>query len=170
MKWGLAARASCAKLPWANCAKLALVIGLSAATSATAIPQSMPQQCGDFMRLRDDAKVKADAVRAAAKSKAERKVVCGLVQRFYSAEGAVLAFLEKNRTWCNIPAEAIKNAKTGHEQTAKFREMACSEAAAPKPHVPTLSEAIAQPSVDTGANTKTGQGTLDSLSGNPLAK
>ena len=174
MTLGLAARAftgaAAAKLSAMNGAKLALVIALAGAAPATAVAQAGPPQCGDFIRLRDDTKQKAEAVREAAKKKAERKVVCGLVQRFYAAEAAVVTFLEKNKTWCNIPAEAVKNAKLGHEQTAKFRDMACNEAAAPKPHVPTLSEAIAQPSIDTGANTKTGQGTLDSLSGTPLAK
>jgi hypothetical protein len=36
--------------------------------------------------------------------------------------------------------------------------------------VPTLSDAIGTPSVDTAGNTKTGRGTLDTLNGNPLAK
>lgn len=148
----------------------ALVPLVMIAASGTASAQAGPPQCGDFVKLRNAAQEKAAAVRDAAQHKAERKVVCGLVQRFYTAEAAVVKFLEDNKTWCGIPAEAIKNAKAGHEQTGKFRDAACNEAAAPKPHVPTLSDAIAQPSVDTGANTKTGHGTLDSLSGNPLAK
>lgn len=175
MKWGLLARAIGAKLSsaaWSasNWAKLALMIALCCAACASARAQGGPQQCGDFLRLRNDAQQKAEAVREAAKHKADRKVVCGLVQRFYASEGNVVKFLESNKSWCNIPEDAIKGAKTAHEQTAKFRDMACNEAAAPKPHVPTLSDAIGQPSVDTGTNTKTGEGTFDSLSGNPLAK
>jgi hypothetical protein len=36
--------------------------------------------------------------------------------------------------------------------------------------VPTLSDAIKAPSIDTDKNIKTGRGTLDTLTGNPLAR
>jgi hypothetical protein len=78
-------------------------------------------------------------------------------------------FLEDNKTWCGIPEQAIKTAKDNHERTLKFRTAACTEAPV-KPRAPSLSDAIGTPSVDTGNNTKTGRGTLDSLNGNPLAK
>ena len=141
------------------------IIAASHAASAQA-----PVQCNAFMPLRDDAQKKAAAVRAATEHKAERKEVCALVTRFATAEAAVVKFLEANKTWCGIPDEAVKAAKTGHERTLKFRTMACSEAPAAQPKAPSLSDAIGTPSVDSAANTKTGRGTLDTLSGNPLAK
>ena len=141
------------------------IIAASHAASAQA-----PAQCNAFMPLRDDAQKKAAAVRAATEHKAERKEVCALVTRFATAEAAVVKFLEANKTWCGIPDEAVKAAKTGHERTLKFRTMACSEAPAAQPKAPSLSDAIGTPSVDSAANTKTGRGTLDTLSGNPLAK
>ena len=141
------------------------IIAASHAASAQA-----PSQCNAFIPLRDDAQQKAAAVRAATEHKAERKEVCALVTRFATAEAAVVKFLEANKTWCGIPDEAVKAAKTGHERTLKFRTMACSEAPAAQPKAPTLSDAIGTPSVDSAANTKTGRGTLDTLSGNPLAK
>ncbi len=141
------------------------IIAASHAASAQA-----PTQCNAFIPLRDDAQQKAAAVRAATEHKAERKEVCALVTRFATAEAAVVKFLEANKTWCGIPDEAVKAAKTGHERTLKFRTVACSEAPAAQPKAPTLSDAIATPSVDSAANTKTGRGTLDTLSGNPLAK
>ena len=113
---------------------------------------------------------KALAVRTAVEHKVERKEICDLVTRYYAAENLVVKFLEDNKTWCGIPQEAIQAAKGNHEHTAKFRTAACAEAPAAKPKVPTLSDAINTPSVDTGANTKTGRGTLDSLNGNPLAR
>ena len=82
----------------------------------------------------------------------------------------MLKFLEDNKTWCGIPDQAISAAKQGHERTGQFRTAACTEAPAPKPRAPSLSDSINTPSVDTGNNTKTGRGTLDSLNGNPLAK
>ena len=51
----------------------------------------------------------------------------------------------------------------------KFRTMACSEEG-PRPKAPSLSDAIKSPSVDTAKNTKTGRGTFDTLTGNPLAR
>ena len=141
------------------------IIAASNAASAQA-----PSQCNAFIPLRDDAQQKAAAVRAATEHKAERKEVCALVTRFATAEAAVVKFLEANKTWCGIPDEAVKAAKTGHERTLKFRTVACSEAPAAQPKAPTLSDAIATPSVDSATNTKTGRGTLDTLSGNPLAK
>ena len=136
----------------------------------TASAQSMPAQCNAFIQLRDDAQKKALAVRTAVEHKVERKEICALVTRYFSAESVVLKFLEDNKTWCGIPLEAIKAAKDNHEHTAKFRTAACQEAPVGKPKEPSLSDAIGTPSVDTGANTRTGRGTLDSLNGNPLAR
>ncbi len=144
----------------------ASIVALIAAGN-TATAQTQPSQCGDFMRLRNVAQERAAAVRRATQHKANRKDVCSLMTRFSVAEEAVVKFLIANKTWCGVPDVAIKQAKLGHEQTLKFRKAACAEA--PKPAQPTLSDALTQP-VDTGGNTSTGGGTLDSLSGNPLAR
>lgn len=149
---------------------LALTLIAVIAGSRLASAQPSPPQCNDFMRLRSDAEQKATAVRNATQHKAERKQVCTLVQNFFTAEAAVVKFLEANKTWCGIPDSAIKEAKVGHERTAKFRTAACTEAPAAAPHQPTLSDSISVPSVDTAGNTKTGRGTLDTLNGNALAK
>jgi hypothetical protein len=147
----------------------ALAVVAIFAVSQTASAQS-PVDCNSFSKLRDEAQQKALAVRTAIQNKVERKDICGLMQRYYAAESTLVKFLEDNKTWCGIPDQAIKAAKDNHEHTLKFRTTACTEAPAAKPRVPTLSDAIGTPSVDTGANTKTGRGTLDSLNGNPLAK
>jgi len=149
---------------------VAFMAALAAATSGAAWAQSPPQQCTAFIQLRNEAQEKAMAVRTAIEKKVERKEVCSLVQRFYTAEGTVLKFLEDNKTWCNIPDQAITAAKQNHERSLKFRTAACTESPVGKPRPPSLSDAIATPSVDSRENTKTGRGTLDTLSGNPLAK
>jgi hypothetical protein len=141
-----------------------------AAGSQAALAQKAAVDCNSFVKIRDEAQQKAMAVRDAVQKKAERKDICTLVQRYYAVEDSVVKFLEDNKTWCGIPEQAIKAAKDNHEHTLKFRTAACTEAPAAKPRVPTLSDAIGTPSVDTGANTKTGRGTLDSLNGNPLAR
>jgi hypothetical protein len=140
------------------------------ATSHPASAQSVPVQCNAFGQIRTEAQQKAMAVRTAMQKKRDRKEICSLVKTFFAAEGVMLKFLEENKTWCGIPEVAITQAKTSHENTAKFRTAACTEAPAAKPRPPSLSDAINQTSVDTAGNTKTGRGTLDSLNGNPLAK
>src|ERR1700752_2218742 len=141
----------------------ALAILAVGAAADTASAQSTPAQCNAFVQLRDDAQKKALAVRSAVEHKAERKEICTLVQRYYAAESTVVKFLEENKTWCGIPDEAIKAAKANHEHTENFRTAACAEGPTAKPKAPSLSDAIGTPSVDTGANTRTGRGTLDSL-------
>jgi len=149
---------------------ITLIAVLGAAASGSAWAQSAPPQCSAFPQLRNDAQEKAMAVRNAIQHKAERKEVCTLVQRFYAAEAVVVKFLEDNKSWCGIPEQAITTSKQNHERTLKFRTAACSDAPEAKPRPPSLSDAIGTPSVDSGDNTKTGHGTLDSLNGNPLAK
>jgi hypothetical protein len=148
--------------------------GLAAILIATAMgthPASAQGQaiCAEFMKLREEAQQKALAVKneTAKKAKADRKLICSLVTRFYSAEEGVLKFLVTNKSICGVPEEAITGAKTAHENTLKFKTAICTEA--PKPKQPTLSDALTAP-IDSSSNTKTGRGTLDSLGGNPLAR
>ena len=150
-------------------AALLAAVALAAAPNA-ALAQAGGVQCNDFLKLRSDAEQKAGAIRAATEKKAERKDVCALVQRFTSAEAAVVKFLETNKTWCGVPEPVIKQAKSNHEKTLKFRTAVCTEAPAAKPRPPSLSDAIGTPTVDSAENTKTGRGTFDTLNGNPLAK
>ena len=132
--------------------------------------QAAPAICNDFVRLREDAQKKAAEIQAANGRHAERKEVCNLVTRFASAEAGVVKFLKDNKSWCGIPDQIVTQAKTNHDRTMKFRTMVCAEAPEAKPKVPTLSDAIRTPSVDTEKNTRLGRGTFDTLTGNPLAK
>jgi len=125
-------------------------------------------QCNDFIKLRDDTEKKAAAIAAVNKNHGDRKEMCAAVTKFTAAEALVVKFLDENKTWCGVPDVAVTNAKAGHEKTVKFRDTVCAEA--PKPKAPTLSDAIGTPSLDTAKNTRTGPGTFDTLTGNPLAK
>jgi hypothetical protein len=126
-------------------------------------------QCNDFARLASEAQKRSALVSAAMKAKAERKELCTLMTNFVAAETNVVKFLETNKVWCGVPEEALKVSKANHEKSIKFRTAACSEEG-PRPKAPSLSDAIKTPSVDTAKNTKTGRGTFDTLTGNPLAR
>jgi hypothetical protein len=130
-------------------------------------PQASPI-CANFPRLRDEAKTKADAISAIGKRHGDRKEMCAAVQNFTAAEDKVVKFLEDNKAGCGVPEQAVAQAKAMHVKTMQFRDTVCAEG--PKPKIPTLSDAIGTPSLDTGTNTRTGRGTLDTLTGNPLAK
>ena len=124
--------------------------------------------CANFPKLRDEAKAKAELVSAIGKRHGDRKDMCAAVQNFTAAEDKVVKFLDDNKAKCGVPPQAVTQAKAMHANTVKFRDTVCAEG--PKPKAPTLSDAIGTPSLDTGTNTKTGRGTLDTLTGNPLAK
>jgi len=130
-------------------------------------PPGGASQCNDFPKLTEEAQKRGALVGAAIKGKAERKEICTLMTTFVAAEGKMIKFLDDNKTWCGIPNQAIAAAKANHEKSLKFRTAACEEG--PKPKAPTLSDAIKTPSLDTAKNTKTGRGTFDTLTGNPLA-
>ncbi|MGH7249196.1 MAG: hypothetical protein ACREH9_13940 [Pseudomonadota bacterium] len=147
---------------------LALALAASLTGSRAAWAQ-LPPQCDGFIQLRKDAQHKGLAIGAAEKRHADRKEICTLVSSFTVAEAAALKFLVGNKAWCSVPDQAIAAAKATHEKTLKFRTAVCTQA--PQRHVPTLSDAIGTPTLDTAKNTKTGRGgTFDTLTGNPLAK
>ncbi len=141
-------------------------VGAASAQQAMSPPAASP--CDRFRPLSLVARQRGEAIGAAEKRHPDRKEMCSLVSQFSVAEAAVVKFLETNQTWCGVPAEVVKSAKASHEKTLKFKEMVC--AAAPQPKIPTLSDAIGMPKLDTAKNTKTGHGTFDTLTGNPLAK
>ncbi|HUC51718.1 MAG TPA: hypothetical protein VMA30_20225 [Xanthobacteraceae bacterium] len=151
------------------CGLLVLGGAISAGT-APAVAQAGPPQCAAFTTLSAEAKKKADAVQAAIKAKVDRGEICTLMTSFVASEGKVIKFLEDNKMWCGVPDDAIKMSKMNHEKSLKFREVACSSAGGPAPKPPTLSDAIKMPSVDSATNTKTGRGTFDTLTGNPLSR
>ena len=163
---------------WTVGLALGLAVGITAVEVRTASAQMpgmpgmqsapAPSPCDGFVPLRDDAQKKGAAIGAAQKRHADRQEICKLVTAFSAAELKAALFLEKNKTWCGVPDQAVASAKETHLKTEHFREVVCSPA--PQPHVPTLSDAMGAPALDTAKNTKTGAGTFDTLTGNPLAK
>ena len=127
-------------------------------------------QCNSFQDLAAEAQKRGAAVGAAIKAKADRKQICALMTTFVAAETKVIKFLDDNKVWCGVPEQVITVSKANHEKSVKFRTDACNDDG-PHPKAPSLSDAIKEPSgVDTAKNTKTGRGTFDTLTGNPLAR
>ena len=160
----------CAAFYSASC--LAVTLCTLAATNHLAwaqFPAPPGVQCNDFTKLSAEAQKRGAAVGAAMKAKADHKQLCVLMTSFVAAESTVVKFLADNKVWCGVPDQVITSSKANHEKSLKFRTVACSEDG-PRPKAPSLSDAIKTPSVDTAKNTKTGRGTFDTLTGNPLAR
>ncbi len=161
-------------------AKLGLIAALAMTFSAGAIgtasaqmttgqaPGAASAPCEGFMPLRNEAQKRGMAIGMAEKQHADRKQMCKLVTVFSAAEEKALKYLKANMTWCGVPQQAITSAADAHAKTLKFREIVC--APAPEPRLPTLSDAIGSPALDTAKNTKTNTGTFNTLTGNPLDK
>ena len=149
---------------------IALFAGSAQAQFGPAAPQQEPPCASDFGKLRDDAEKKALAIRAASERKASPKEACQLFNAFVAAQSKMLKFATDNATWCGIPNQIMANLKEGIAKTSEIRTKVCQAAAAPaRPAAPSLSDALSSP-VPNSNNIKTGRGTFDTLTGNPLEK
>jgi hypothetical protein len=141
----------------------------------TGSPWSQPQQdpacVQNFIKLRDDAQKKGQALQQASQRKATPVEACRLFNNFSAAEAKLIKYAQENQTNCQIPPEAIKNMTQGHAKTTEIRTKVCEAAARPPvPAGPSLSEALGSGAIPDANNIKTGRGagTYDTLTGSPL--
>jgi len=158
--------------------KLAWIVPLAGVVVLTGIPgaaaqapqQNAPPCFNEFMPLRDEAEKRGQAIQAAGKRKAPIEEVCELFKRFYEAEGKVVNYAVANGTWCGIPPQAVKQMQSNHTKTAQIRNRVCSPRAAGRPRAPSLGDALGTTVVPDASTTRTGPGTYDTLTGNPLKR
>jgi hypothetical protein len=126
----------------------------------------------DFMPLRAAVEKAGNLINAAGKKKVSPSEACRLFRNFSAAEAKMLKFVEKNGQWCGFPAEAATQLKTSHAKTVVAANRVCTQAsAAPAPPPgPSLSDAIGTTRLPSSENAKTGRGTYDTLTGNPLVR
>jgi len=149
---------------------VALFAGSAKAQFGPAAPQQEPPCAADFSKLREDTEKKAAAIKAAGERKASPKEACQLFGAFVTAQTKMLKFANENATWCGIPNQVMVSLKEGIAKTSEVRNRVCQVAAAPpRPAGPSLSDALSGPVPDSN-NIKTGRGTFDTLTGNPLEK
>lgn len=133
--------------------------------------QQVPPCYNEFLPLRQAAEKRAQAIQAASQRKAPREEVCKLFVNFSEAEAKVVIYAEKNATWCGIPQEAVSQMKKNHGRTLLLRKRVCSaEGPAPVRRGPSLSDALRTTVVPDANTTRTGRGTFDTLTGNPLTR
>jgi hypothetical protein len=132
-------------------------------------PQQPPPCVQAFFKLRDEAAKRAGVIRVASeKHSATAQQACAMFNAFAAAEAKMIKYAVDNATSCGIPQEVAVNLKKSHSKTLEIRTRVCQAAAAPpRPPGPTLSDALNAPITDS-KNIKTGRGTFDTLTGNPL--
>ena len=154
--------------PIATLVSASLLTGIGSAVAQA--QQNAPPCYNEFMPLRAEAEKRAEAIQAAGKRKAPQEEVCGLFKRFYEAEAKYVNYAVANSTWCGIPEEAVKQMKSNHAKTAQIRKRVCAPRAAARPHTPTLGDVLGTTVVPDAGTTRTGPGTFDTLTGNPLRR
>jgi hypothetical protein len=136
-------------------------------------PPGQPPCMAEFAPLRSEAEKRAGLIKAAADRKADRSEICTLITRFSEAEAKFVKYVEANHTWCGIPPNVVAQIKTNHGKTVATRKKVCSTApmgvqGPALPPGPGLSDALGLTRAPSAANTSTGKGTYDTLTGNPI--
>lgn len=128
-----------------------------------------------FGQYREETEKRGLAAKAAGerKVKVTREEFCKLVTAYSDSEVKWIKFTAENMTKCGIPKEILSQIKAAHVHTAEAKTKICS--AGPTPGAaagPTLSEALGTSSLPSPQTEKrkAGGGTLDTLTGNALAR
>ena len=111
-----------------------LVLGLALGGAAWAAPSFAQQSCGeDLQKLaqRREAELTTinDLVKSAHGKQIDPTVFCAKSAGLNAAETAMIAYMEKNKDWCQIPDEALAQLKANHARSVAFSGKACAVAA-----------------------------------------
>jgi hypothetical protein len=152
----------------------AQMLGPGMAMPGQAPPQQLPPCFADFKPLRDEAEKRGLALKNAIQKKASREDACTLIKAYSAAEAKVVKFIQANASWCGIPAEAANSMKANHVRTQQSEKQVCSGGGpgggAAKPSGPGLSDALGTTRGGALDPLAPNSGTLDTLTGNVLAK
>jgi hypothetical protein len=168
-------------VPIAAIAVLGLTVSAAAQMIGPGMPmpgqapqQQLPPCFAEFKPLRDEAEKRGLALKTAVQKKVSREEVCTLIKSYSAAEGKVVKFIQTNAGWCGIPAEAASSMKANHVRTQQSEKQVCSgggmAGGAPKPTGPGLSDALGTTRGGSLDPLAPNSGTLDTLTGNVLAK
>jgi len=127
-----------------------------------------------FTEYREDTEKRGLAAKAAGerKQKPSREEFCKLVTAYADSEGRWMKFTAENLAKCGIPKQILEQIKIAHTHTTEAKTKICSAGPGPAGAAPTLSDALGTsnvPSQETEKR-KSGGGTMDTLTGNALAR
>jgi hypothetical protein len=129
---------------------------------------NVPPCMAEFGKLRDDVEKKGQAAKAAGQRKATREEMCKYITTYSAAELKWVKYTESNVQTCGIPVQIVQQLKQVHSNTEQTKEKIC--AAAPAAAPPSLHDALGTDRLPTPDTTKSGSGTLDTLTGSALRR
>jgi hypothetical protein len=135
-------------------------------------PSSAPPPClAEFLKLREDVEKKGKAAKAASEHKATREEMCKQITVYSAAELKWVKFAESHVATCGIPANVATELKTVHTHTEDTKSKICAATAAiGVAAAPSLADALGTTRLPTPETTRTGSGTLDTLTGNAIQR
>ena len=107
---------------------------MTAALLLTAAPAYAAQDCASDLQAlagRREAALKSinDLVASAHGKKLDPDAFCARSGPLNAAENAMIAYMVKNKDWCQIPDDAIAQLRASHAKSSAFGGKACSVAA-----------------------------------------
>ena len=133
-------------------------------------PGGGPPCLVEFTKMRDDVQKKGLAAKAASERKATQEEMCKHITVYAAAEAKWVKFTESNVATCGIPRDVAQQLKTMHGRTEQSRKNVCAPGATAEPAGPSLSDALGTSRLPMPETTKSGSGTLDTLTGNAIQK
>jgi hypothetical protein len=135
-------------------------------------PSAPPPECQKLLELRAAVEKHGNALQAANKRKVEPTVACRLFKNYLAADLNFIKGIQKSGATCGVPPDVPAKLKAGHAKAAEVGKQVCEVAElGPRPVGPSLSDALGTPLVpDETTTTRTGPGTFDTLTGNPLTR
>ncbi len=96
---------------------------------APAMAQSCENDIGEFQKKRSAQMENIAKLQKKGDGKLDPVAACPMLRSLASAEQSMLAYMEKNQNWCNIPDEVLNNVKEGTGKTSGIAKQACGLAA-----------------------------------------
>jgi hypothetical protein len=111
-----------------------LFLALSLACAGWAAPSLAQESCGDdLQKLAQRREVELETINNLVKSahgkQLDPTVFCAKSAGLNAAETAMIAYMEKNKDWCQVPDEALTALKANHAKSVAFSGKACAVAA-----------------------------------------
>jgi hypothetical protein len=134
-------------------------------------PQGGNSPClPEFLRLREDVEKKGLAAKQASAHKATREEMCKYITVYAAAELKWVKYAETGVATCGVPPSVAQELKTIHAHTEETKSKICAVGVAATPVAPSLSDALGTTRLPTPGTKKSGTGTLDTLTGNAIAR
>lgn len=158
--------------------KLTLVMSAALVGSALSAGAALADCQSDVMSIRQDLEDKGKVLSSASQKKADPQTLCPLFRAYTAAEAKWVKFLADNADWCQIPPQAIEQAKLNSKKAVDIRNKICDAAAnggavggagpTKPPPQGSMSSALGITTGYTLGPSKGSNGVFDTLSGNAL--